>query len=129
MLRTWTAVQEYLRKQYALENDKPEMLSMVWAYEDGRSQKVILRKYTVDSREMLEIKSPFARIEHSEPETLLRKNSELPLATIALSSDVYLVVYNAILENLTAGDLEWILGRVAAIADSLEVELEVGDEF
>ena len=129
MLRTWTGVQDYLRNQYSLENDQPDMISMVWAYEDGRSQKVILRKYSVDSREMLEIKSPFARIEHGSPELFLRKNSELPLAMIALSSDVYLVVYNAILENLTADDLEWALGRVAAIADSLEAELGVGDKF
>lgn len=129
MLRTWTGVQEYLRQQYTLEHDKFDMVSMVWAYEDGRSQKVILRKYAVDGREMLEVKSPFARREHGSPEELIRMNSELPLGTLALSSDVYLVVYNAILENVSAEDLEWILSRVAATADALESKLGAGDEF
>jgi len=129
MLRTWTAIQEYLRSKYTLEHDTPDMLSMVWVYEDGRSQKVILRKYMAFERELIEIKSPFARRDQLEPEVLLRKNSELPLATTALTGDVYLAVYNVLLSELAPADLELVVGRVAAMADALEEEHGIGDVF
>ena len=129
MLPTWTAIQEHFRSKYTLEHDKPDMLSMVWAYEDGRSQKVILRRYSSFEREMLEIKSPFARQDAIQPELLMRKNSELPLATTALSGDVYLVVYNLLIGSVAEDDLELVVGRVAAIADALELEHGTGDLF
>ena len=102
---------------------------MIWAYEDGRSQKVILRRYTAFDREMLEIKSPFASQQAIQPELLMRKNSELPLATTALSGDVYLVVYNLLIGSIKEEDLELVVGRVAAIADALEAEHGSGDLF
>ena len=128
-MRTWTAIQEYFRAKYTLDNDHPDMLSMVWRYDDGRSQKVILRKFSSFSREMVEIKSPFARHGEVDATELMRKNSELPLATTALSGDVYLVVYNSLIDSLTEEDLEMLVGRVAAIADALEEQYGSGDIF
>ena len=37
---------------------------------------------------MLEVKSPFAHRDEIDPEVLMRKNSELPLATTALAVDL-----------------------------------------
>jgi hypothetical protein len=129
MLQTWTAIQEYLRSKYTLEHDTPDMLSMVWVYEDGRSQKVLLRKYKAFGRELVEIKSPFARRDEVNAEVLMTKNSELPLVTTVLSGDVYLAVYNVLLGQVAPDDLELIVGRVAAIADALEVQHGTGDVF
>ena len=125
----WTELQEYTRSKYTLEDDKPSMMSMTWVYEDGRKQKVVIRKYEAFGREMVEFKSPFARVGEVEPLSLLRKNSELPLATIALSGDVYLAVYNAFLEHLHFDDFDLVLTRVAAVADKLEETYLHSDSF
>ena len=55
---SWTQLQEYTRKKYTLEDDKPSMMSMVWVYEDGRKQKIVIRKYEAFGRDMVEFKSP-----------------------------------------------------------------------
>ena len=62
-------------------------------------------------------------------ETLLKKNSELPLATVALSGDVYLAVYNMLLEHLHLDDFDLVVSRVAAVADTLEEQYVRRDDF
>ena len=128
-MQTWTEIQDHFRKKYSLERDTPDMLSMVWMYEDGRSQKVILRRYSSFGNEMLEVKSPFAHRDEIDPEILMRKNSELPLATTALAGDVYLVVYNMVLMGSVTEVLEMVVSRIAAIADALESEFSTADRF
>lgn len=126
---SWTQLQEYTRKKYTLEDDQPSMMSMTWVYEDGRKQKIVIRKFEAFGREMIEFKSPFARADEVEPVAMLRKNSELPLATIALSGDVYLAVYNLLLEHLHLDDFDLVVSRVAAVADTLEETYVRRDAF
>ena len=98
-------------------------------HDEGRTQKIIVRRYRAAEREMVEFKSAFARHGDAEPEALLRDNASLPLATIALSGEVYLVVYNALLDTLAMADVEFLLSRVAAVADRLEEKHAGGDHF
>lgn len=126
---TWTELQDYTRRKYTLEDDQPAMMSMTWTYDDGRHQKIVIRRYEAFGRQMIEFKSPFARTSTVSPEELLRRNSELPLAMIALSGDIYLAVYNMLLEHLDLEDFDLVVSRVAAVADSLEAEYAKSDDF
>ncbi|MFT7518728.1 MAG: hypothetical protein ACI9MC_000860 [Kiritimatiellia bacterium] len=125
----WTQLQEYVRKKYTLESDKQSMMSMVWVYDDGRHQRIVVRRYKAFGRDMIEFKSPFAHTSDATPEQLLRKNAELPLATIALSGDVYLAVYNMLLEHMDLSDFDLVVSRVAHVADKLEAEYAHRDDF
>lgn len=129
MTTTWTDVQKHMRSKYRLQDDQPDMMSMVWSYDDGRMQKIIVRKYKAAGREMVEFKSPFARVGEVEPTQMLEDNSKLPLATVALSGEVFLVIYNALLAHLDFEDLDFILSRVAAVADTLEMKYVRKDAF
>jgi len=126
---SWTQLQEYTRKKYTLEDDQPSMMSMVWVYGDGRKQKIVIRRFEAFGKDMIEFKSPFARKDDIDSESLLRKNSELPLATVALSGDVYLAVYNMLLEHLHLDDFDLVVSRVAAVADTLEEQYVRRDDF
>ena len=128
-MTTWADLQGHARAKYRLQDDQPEMMSMVWSYDDGRNQKLIVRRFEAAGRVMLEFKSPFARIGQVEPETLLRDNARLPLATVALSGDVYFVIYNVLAENLVLDDFDFLLQRIAAVADTLEEKYVRADTF
>lgn len=125
----WSELRNGLRERYQLAEDEPNMVSLVWTYDEGRSQKVILRRFVANQFEILEIKSAFARRGDVEPEVLMRVNAQLPLATTALSGDVYLVVYNVLCSTVTPESLDTLLGRVAAVADHLEEKHCSGDRF
>ncbi len=128
-MTTWSDVQKHMREHYDLLDDKPDMMSMVWAYDDGRSQKIIVRRFDAAGREMVEFKSAFARRDDVGPEEMLQRNSTLPLATVALANDVYLVVYNALLTHMHLDDFDFCLSRVAAVADTLEEQYARRDAF
>lgn len=128
-MATWTELQDHMRASYRLQDDQNDMMSMVWSYDDGRSQRIILRKYRAFDREMVEFKSAFARHEDVDATEMVRKNSELPLAMVALSGDTYIVVYNALLEPLRLDDADFLLSRVAAVADTLEERYGRRDVF
>ncbi|HHO53702.1 MAG TPA: hypothetical protein ENK18_23225 [Deltaproteobacteria bacterium] len=128
-MTTWPQLQHHMRNTYRLQDDQADMMSMVWAYDDGRMQKIIVRRYRAGEREMIELKSPFARLGQVEPEVLLRDNAKLPLATVALSGNVYLVVYNLLLGHLHLQDFDFVLARVAAVADTLEEKYVREDTF
>jgi len=125
----WGEVQKHMRANYSLQNDDGEMFSVVWSYDDGRSQKIIVRRYMSNDRVMVEFKSPFAKRGQIDPEALLRQNSQMTLATIALSGDVVLAIYNLLLDSASIDDVEYVLRRVASIADALEAEYAGGDVF
>ncbi len=128
-MTTWADLQRHMRGKYRLQDDQPDMMSMVWSYDDGRMKKIIVRRYQAAGREMVEFKSPFARKGQVSPETLLEDNAKLPLATVALSGDVYLVIYNALVEHLVLDDFDFVLSRVAAVADTLEEKYVREDAF
>ena len=128
-MASWTDIQTQMRTRYKLQEDNPHVLSMVWRYDDGRSQKILVRRYTAFEREMVEFKSAFGRKGDAEAADLLRKNSEMPLATIAMAGDVYMVVYNALLASLDLDDLDFYLSRIAGVADTLEEQSTGTDVF
>ena len=129
MSTTWPDIQRHMRDTYKLAEDQPDMISMVWTYEEGRHQRIIVRRYQAADREMVEFKSPFARQPDVDAEVLMQDNAKLPLATTALSGDVYLVVYNALLGGLSVADFDFVLARVAAVADTLEEKYASADRF
>lgn len=128
-MTTWSDVQKHMRGNYKLQDDHPDMMSMVWSYDDGRSQKIIVRRFDAAGRELVEFKSAFARKGDVDPEEMLAENSKLPLATVALSGEVFLVVYNVLLSHLDLEDFDFCLSRVAAVADTLEEKYARQDTF
>jgi len=125
----WGEVQKHMRANYRLQNDDGEMMSVVWSYDDGRSQKVVVRRYMSNERAMVEFKSPFAKEGQVDAEAMLRQNSQMTLATIALSGDVYLAIYNLLLDSASIEDFDYILHRVAGVADALEAKYVENDVF
>ena len=128
-MASWNDIQTQMRTRYKLQEDTPTVLSMVWRYDDGRSQKILVRRYSAFDREMVEFKSAFGRKGDADAIELLKQNSEMPLSTIAMAGDVYMVVYNALLASLDLNDLDFYLSRIAGVADTLEEQNSGSDVF
>jgi hypothetical protein len=125
----WADLQKHMRHNYRPQDDEADMMSMIWSYESGRQQKILIRRFSAAGQEMVEFKSAFARLGDVEPLDMLRDNVKLPLATVALSGNVFLVVYNVLLSTLSIEAFDFVLSRVAAVADTLEEKYSVRDEF
>lgn len=119
-MASWKDVQAHMRNTYKLQQDEPHRLAMAWSYEDGRTQKVVVRRFEQGDVEMVEIKSPFARLGGPDPVELLRENARLPYGAVALVGDVFVVVHNLELGALDDDAFDAWLTRIAGLADQLE---------
>ncbi|HMV67366.1 MAG TPA: hypothetical protein PKA64_10980 [Myxococcota bacterium] len=128
-MATWTEIQAHMRGRYRLHADDPEVLAMSWTYDDGRSQRIVVRRYEHLGHEMVELKSPFADFGGPDPIELLRENARLAFGAVALSGDVYIVVHNADARLLTVEAFDDLLARVARLADRLESRYGQSDRF
>ena len=118
-MTTWSELQAHMRRTYKLQTDEGDAMSMTWSYTDGRVQRVVVRRYEAGDLEMVELKSPFAELGGPDPLELLRENARLPVGAAGLSGDVYLLIHNVTLADLTTARLDDLLARVARYADRL----------
>jgi hypothetical protein len=118
-----------MRDTYRLKSDEPHAMAMTWSYNDGRTQRIVVRRFTSGSLDMVEFKSPFARLGGPDPVELLRENARLPFGAVALAGDVFLVVHNAVIQDLDISTFDALLSRVARLADRLEDKHASQDEF
>lgn len=128
-MANWSDIQHHMRNTYRLQQDEPSVLAMTWSYDDGRTQKIVVRRFESSDGDMVEFKSPFARLGGPDPVEMLRENARLPFGAVALSADVFLVVHNAVLAPLDLDGFDALLGRVAGLADKLEKKHGLQDAF
>ncbi len=126
---TWNAVQQHMRTTFKLQHEEPDAFTMTWRYDDGRAQRIVVRRYLMGDQDMVEFKSPFARLGGPDPVELLRENARLPFGAVALSSEVYLIVHNAQLGTMSMDTFDMLLTRVAGLADRLEQKHGSEDRF
>ncbi|MCB9663111.1 MAG: hypothetical protein H6732_03290 [Alphaproteobacteria bacterium] len=121
-MASWNDVQAHMRSTYRLQLDEADAMSMAWAYEDGRTQKIVVRRFKSGTHDMVEFKSPFAKIGGPDPLELLRENARLPFGAVALSGETFLVVHNADLGGIDLPAFDALLAKVAGLADRLEAK-------
>lgn len=119
-MATWQDLQAHMRNTYRLQLDEADAMSMAWAYDDGRTQKIVVRRFKTGSHDMVEFKSPFAKVGAPDPLELLRENARLPVGAVALSGETYIVVHNAEVVHLSIAAFDDLLAKVAGLADRLE---------
>lgn len=129
-MATWSDALDHLRTTYRLQRDEPSSVAMTWAWEDGRTQQIVVRRFQVnDTEDMVEFKSPFAKLGGPDPVTMLRENARLPFGAVALSGEHYLVVHNERLSRISLTDFDELLHQVAALADRLESRHAKDDHY
>lgn len=125
-MTTWHEVQERVRRDYALDVDKGHEFALTIEHRVGdgsRAQRVMARHYTAWGREMVEVRSAFGEIGDYDAEGLLADSLELPLGSIALHGRFLVLVQKAVLEDVTASGVVFLLTRVSLLADALEERL------
>lgn len=128
-MATWNEIQAHMRSSYRLQLDEPNAIAMAWSYEDGRTQKIVVRRFDYNSHGAVEFKSPFAKLGGPDPVELLRENSRLPFGAVALSGDTFIVVHNVELGTLTLDVFDELLAKVAGLADTLEKKHAMQDAY
>ncbi|MCC6553169.1 MAG: hypothetical protein IT372_09140 [Polyangiaceae bacterium] len=130
-LSSWEALADHARATYALDGEGEDWFATTVSWIDTpRTHQVRVTCFEREEGEpWVVLRSAVCKREQLSPEEALRRNDELPVATLALSGDVYELVYSFPMEALTAARFELLLDQLAADADDLEELFSGSDDF
>ncbi len=126
---SWSEVQNYARSKYELQEDNENSFKIVFEWEDGRYQAVIVTRFEAMNREWCDFASAACKVDQMPAEVALKKNFVFAVGALALDENIYVVRYSVPLGTMDMEEFELPLHVVARTADKLEREFGGGDEF
>ncbi len=126
---SWVEIKEYARSKYTLENDDEDGFSLIFDEGEGRSQRVIVTRFTAFERDWIEFRSYVCKEADLNLRVALRKNADFAVGALALDDegDFYLT-YSAPLDTMDPDEFELPLNVLASTADEIEKEHAGDDE-
>lgn len=119
-MASWQELQAHVRAELAVEADGADELTLTVTLEEGRSQRVMLRRYAAWGREMVELRSAFGQQGEFDPVGLLEDNLKLPLGAVALHEGYLVLVHRMSLGDTTVEAVVFLTTRIGLLADALE---------
>ncbi|MCA9638581.1 MAG: hypothetical protein KC420_21275 [Myxococcales bacterium] len=127
---SWKEIKDYARSKYKLAEDEERYFSLIFGFNDGRSQKIFVRRYEAFDMEWVEFRSVVCNGDKMPPKVALRKNEDFACGALALDGDGdYVLIYNAPLPTMDPDEFELPLHVIAKTADRLESEYSGEDDF
>jgi hypothetical protein len=127
---TWNEIKDYARSKYRLAEDEENWFSLVWSYDDGRSQKIWVRRFNAFDMDWLEFRSFVCKGDKIPPLVALKKNAGFACGHLALDNDGdYCFLYNAPLPTMDPDEFELPLHDIARTADQFESDYDGEDKF
>lgn len=124
-MTTWQGLVNYVRSRYAVADEQPGMMRLVFNYDDGRSQLVVVSRLTLENgEEWADIHSAFGELESIDLGKAVRYVGEKAICGgISSSGDFATFRHAAPLLKLDPNEFDRPLLIVAEVADELEREL------
>jgi len=127
---TWPELREHARTKFQLSKDEQDWFSLVWSYDSGRTQQIVVSHYECFDQEWIEFRSYVCKEAEMTPRVALRKNSELSLGALALDAEGdYVLIHKAALASLDPDEFALPLQFLAATADEWEQQHAARDDF
>ncbi len=127
---TWREIQEYVRSKYTLNADDDERFSLIWEYDDGRTQLINVRHFNAFDKDWVEFRSAVCKEAEMAHRVALRKNDDFVVGALSIDEDGdYCFVYSACLDTMDPDEFELPLHVIARTADRLEKDYSGEDRF
>ena len=126
-MATWKQIREYARSRYKLQDDEDDNFTLVWGFEDGRSQLVQVNLFEAFERPWIEFLSACCDEDDLDKGKALRKNGKLGCGALVLDQGRYYLRYTHPIDTMDLEELEVPLRAIAIAADQIEAE-HAGDD-
>jgi hypothetical protein len=129
-MASWNDVVSYVRANYKIADDQPNMLKLVFETQNLRTQVVLIWHITLGENEgWVQIESPFGELGNVSLPQALQYVANTVCGGIALYGNLVTYRHAVPLDNLNINELERPLSLVTGTADRLEQELTGGDTY
>ncbi|XVU22785.1 hypothetical protein ACQPZJ_36765 [Actinoplanes sp. CA-054009] len=126
---TWHELREHARTKYDLARLEDTWFALVFSYESGRTQQIVVRRYEAFEQDWIEFRTFVCPEGDLSPRVALRKNDEFTLGALALDEEGdYVLVHHAPVATLDPDEFAVPLHLLADTADALEKEHSAKDD-
>lgn len=130
-MTTWNDLVGYVKGNYKIADERPDMLKLIFETGSLRSQVVILWHMTLanSSEEWVQIESPFGELGSLDLTAALQAVGNTVCGGMALFGNLVTFRHSLPLDNLNINEFESPLALVTTTADQLEKQLTGSDKF
>ena len=130
-MATWSELAGYVRSNYKIADEKPNMIQMIFETGSLRSQIVFLWRQTLmnGDEEWLQIESPIAELGSVNLQKLLEEIGNVVCGGAAIASGHVTIRHAVPLANLNINEFERPLILVTTTADHLEHKFVGSDKY
>jgi hypothetical protein len=130
-MASWTELTDYVRANYKIADEQPDLVKMIFNTGGLRSQIVLLAHQVLrdGSEEWVLIESPVGPVAKIDLQSALRQVGQMVCGGAGMVGDLLTIRHAVPLVNLDINEFERPLHLVTVTADRLEKELIGGDEF
>jgi hypothetical protein len=130
-MATWSELADYVRANYKVAEEKPDMLKMIFNTGGLRSQIVLLVRQVLrdGGEEWVQIESPIGEIAKLDLRAALEQIGQTVCGGAGMVGDLVTMRHAVPLVNLDVNEFERPLHLVTITADRLEKELVGGDAY
>ena len=130
-MATWQDLANYVRSNYKISDEAPNMIKLVFDTGNLRSQVVLLWRLELEggAEQWLQIESPFANRHAVDVNRVLDEMTSMVCGGLGIYGDVLTLRHAVPLENMNINELERPLHLVTQTADRLEQMFVGGDQF
>ena len=130
-MATWNDVVSYMRSNYKVSDEQPNMIKLVFDLGNLRTQVVVVWHITLnDGQEhWAQIESPFGELGTFNLAHALQQSADSVCGGIGLFGNLVTFRHAVPLADLSIGELERPLALVTTTADRLEQALTGGDAY
>ena len=127
---SWNELKEYARSKYVLDDDTDEGFSLIFEFDNNRTQKIGISHFTAFDKDWIEFRSYVCKGTQMDKEVALRKNEDLAIGALALDDEGdYCLLYSVALDTMDPDEFEIPLHALAHVADELEAHYAASDDF
>jgi len=127
---SWNELKEYARSKYVLDDDADDGFSLIFEFDNDRTQKIGITHFTAFDKDWIEFRSYVCKEAQMDLKVALRKNEDFAIGALALDEDGdYCLLYSVPLDTMDPDEFELPLHVLAHIADDLEESYAASDDF
>jgi len=130
-MATWADLATYVRSNFRISDETPNMIKLVFETGNMRTQVVLLWHLTLDGgrEEWVQIESPFGELGTVDLARALQHIGDTVCGGLALVGNLVTFRHAVPLRNMNINEFAGPLAMVTGTADVLEKALTGGDRF
>jgi len=128
-MASWDELRNYIESNYAVVADQLDMLGLDFGLDNGRTQKVLIRRTPLDGAEWVQILTPVCEEGDIEPREALVLSGKMIVGGLVLLDGTIYFRHSLPLKDLDTDEFDVPLHLAVGFGDRLEQEIVGVDRY